>query len=255
MSAAHLVLLRHGESVWNSGDRFAGWVDVPLTADGVRRAADVGKSLADAGLVPTAVHTSQLQRAMDTAAEVIGATGADPAIRRSWRLNERHYGAWQGRRREDVLAEVGKERFSEVRRGWSARPPASAQPGSTGVHPELRRLGTAADSAGGHLELRRPGTAADGAGEYSELRRPGITGESLSDVWDRLAPYWHETISADLTPGAVVLVVAHGNSLRPLVKHLDGLGESEIGSLELAVGHPRIYRVEQGDASSTLIER
>lgn len=239
MSAAHLVLLRHGESVWNSGDRFAGWVDVPLTADGVRRAADVGKSLADAGLVPTAVHTSQLQRAMDTAAEVIGATGADPAIRRSWRLNERHYGAWQGRRREDVLAEVGKECFSEVRRGWSARPPASAEPGSTGVHPELRR----------------PGTAADSAGEYSELRRPGITGESLSDVWDRLAPYWHETISADLTPGAVVLVVAHGNSLRPLVKHLDGLGESEIGSLELAVGLPRIYRVEQGDASSTLIER
>jgi 2,3-bisphosphoglycerate-dependent phosphoglycerate mutase len=213
VTAAHLVLLRHGESVWNSADRFAGWVDIPLTPAGVRRAAEVGKHLADAGLVPTAVHTSRLRRAVDTAAQVVCATGAGPVPRRSWRLNERHYGAWQGRSRQDVLAEVGPDHYATVRRGWSARPPASGEPAA--------------------------------AGEFPELRRPGVDAESLADVWARLAPYWHETVHADLTAGAVVLLVAHGNSLRPLVRHLDGLGELETGALEIAVGRPRIYRFER----------
>jgi 2,3-bisphosphoglycerate-dependent phosphoglycerate mutase len=170
------------------------------------KAADAGRELAGAGLVPAAVHTSELRRAIDTASEVAGVTGGHPATRRSWRLNERHYGAWQGRSRRDVLAEVGEEYFIEVPRGWSARPPA--------------------------------GEMGSGA-EYPELRRPGVTAESLADVWTRLQPYWRESIKRDLTAGAVVLVVAHGNSLRALVKHLDGLGEAELGSFELAVGSPR----------------
>jgi 2,3-bisphosphoglycerate-dependent phosphoglycerate mutase len=214
--AAHLVLLRHGESVWNSADRFGGWVDIPLTAHGVRQAADAGRNLARAGLVPTAVHTSELRRAIDTASEVTGVTGGRPATRRSWRLNERHYGGWQGRSRRDVLAEVGEEYFTEVRRGWSARPPASG-----------------------------PRSGA----EYPELRRPGVTAESLADVWTRLQPYWRESITRDLTTGAVVLVVAHGNSLRALVRHLDGLGEAELGSFELAVGRPRVYRFDRPDSA------
>lgn len=197
------MLLRHGESVWNSADRFAGWTDIPLTATGVRQAAEAGRRLAEAGLAPTVVHTSELRRATGTAAEL----GGNPVVRRSWRLNERHYGAWQGRRRADVRAEVGGERFAAVRRGWSARPPAGP----------------------------------DAAGEHPELRRTGVEAESLADVWERLAPYWHETIVKDVTDDAAVIVVAHGNSLRALLKHLDGLDETEIGSVELSVGRPRIY--------------
>jgi 2,3-bisphosphoglycerate-dependent phosphoglycerate mutase len=200
---AHLVLLRHGESVWNRADRFAGWADVPLSSRGLRQAGEAGRRLAEAGLTPTVVHTSELRRAVDTAAGL----GADGVMRRSWRLNERHYGAWQGRRRADVRAEVGEERFAAVRRGWSARPPAG--PGAPG--------------------------------EYPELRRTGVEAESLADVWRRLSPYWHETIAPDLTGDAVVVVVAHGNSLRALVKHLDGLDEKQIGSVELSVGGPRVY--------------
>jgi 2,3-bisphosphoglycerate-dependent phosphoglycerate mutase len=214
--AAHLVLLRHGESVWNSADRFGGWVDIPLTAPGVRQAADAGRNLVRAGLVPTAVHTSELRRAIDTASEVARVTGGRPATRRSWRLNERHYGAWQGRSRRDVLAEVGEEHFTEVRRGWSARPPE--------------------------------GGPRSGA-EYPELGRTGVTAESLADVWTRLQPYWHESITRDLTTDAVVLVVAHGNSLRALVRHLDGLDEAELGSFELAVGRPRVYRFDRPDST------
>ncbi|MBZ4488137.1 phosphoglyceromutase [Microbacterium sp. cx-55] len=220
MTTPHtLILLRHGQSQWNELNLFTGWVDVRLTEQGKAEAQRGGELLAEAGLLPDVVHTSLLSRAIQTANIALDA--ADRLwipVTRSWRLNERHYGALQGKDKAETLAEFGQEQFMLWRRSFDVPPP----------------------------EL-------DDASEYSQIGDPryvGIDGdvprtESLKLVIDRLLPYWDDAIVPDLTAGKTVLVAAHGNSLRGLVKHLEGISDDDIAELNIPTGIPLVYRLDE----------
>ncbi|CAI7976666.1 2,3-bisphosphoglycerate-dependent phosphoglycerate mutase [Frankia sp. Hr75.2] len=189
-----LLLLRHGESSWNAADRFAGWVDVPLSALGRVQAGRCGDLLRDTGLFPDVVHTSLLRRAVSTADLALDAADRHwIPVRRSWRLNERHYGALQGRNRMQVRAEYGADLLRFWRRSFHGTPPPIA-PGSL--------FGQDDDARYRELGVRVPRT------------------ESIADVLDRLRPYYESEIANDLGAGRTVLVVAHGNVLRALIRHL-----------------------------------
>jgi 2,3-bisphosphoglycerate-dependent phosphoglycerate mutase len=214
-----LILLRHGQSQWNELNLFTGWVDVRLTEQGKAEAQRGGELLAEAGLLPDVVHTSLLSRAIQTANIALDA--ADRLwipVTRSWRLNERHYGALQGKDKAETLAEFGQEQFMLWRRSFDVPPP----------------------------EL-------DDASEYSQIADPryaGIDGdvprtESLKLVIDRLLPYWADAIVPDLNAGKTVLVAAHGNSLRGLVKHLEGISDDDIAELNIPTGIPLVYRLDE----------
>ncbi len=213
---ATLVLLRHGESAWNLSNQFTGWVDVDLTAKGERQAVHGGELLGEAGLLPTVVHTSVLTRAIRTANLTLDAVGRPwLPVRRHWRLNERHYGALQGKDKKQTLEEFGEEQFMLWRRSYDVPPPA-LQPGDEwDVTADPRYAALAPDLV--------PRT------------------ECLADVVTRLLPYWYDRIVPDLRAGETVLVVAHGNSLRALVKHLDGLGGAEVVGLNIPTGEPLRY--------------
>ncbi|WP_433674627.1 phosphoglyceromutase [Microbacterium gorillae] len=213
-----LILLRHGQSQWNELNLFTGWVDVRLTDQGKAEAARGGQLLAEAGILPDVLHTSLLSRAIQTAN--IALDNADRLwipVKRSWRLNERHYGALQGKDKAETLAEFGPEQFQLWRRSFDVPPPALAD-----------------DS------------------EFSQVNDPryaGIDGdiprtESLSLVIDRLLPYWDAEIVPDLRAGKTVLVTAHGNSLRGLVKHLDGISDDDIAELNIPTGIPLVYKLD-----------
>jgi 2,3-bisphosphoglycerate-dependent phosphoglycerate mutase len=214
-----LVLLRHGESVWNSEGLFTGWVDVGLSGKGVKEAEKAGEMLRDAGLAPAVVHTSVLTRAIQTANIALESAGLLwLPVRRSWRLNERHYGALQGKNKAQTRQEYGEKQFMLWRRSYDTPPPPladddpmsqSADPRYAGLPPELR-----------------PRT------------------ECLRDVLWRLLPYWYDAIVSDLLAGQVVLVVAHGNSLRALVKHLDGIPDDDISGLDIPTGIPLVYELD-----------
>jgi len=213
---ATLVLLRHGESAWNLSNQFTGWVDVDLTAKGEQQAVHGGELLREAGLLPTVLHTSVLTRAVRTANLTLDAVGRSwLPVTRHWRLNERHYGALQGKDKKQTLAEFGEEQFMLWRRSYDVPPPAL-----------------------------RPGEQWDVTADprYAALA-PGLVPrtECLADVVDRLLPYWYDRIVPDLRAGATVLVVAHGNSLRALVKHLDGLSEAAVVGLNIPTGQPLRY--------------
>jgi 2,3-bisphosphoglycerate-dependent phosphoglycerate mutase len=214
------LLLRHGESTANADDVFGGWVDYPLTGRGRRQAAAAGRLIASAGLYPGAVHTSVLTRAVDTA-ETVLAEMPSPAlgVRHTWRLNERHYGALQGRRRAEVREELGDEEFDRQRRSLDAVPPPIG------------------DDDPGHPR-RDPRYAAVPAGDLP-------VGESLADVHRRLLPYWQEEIAPDLLAANVTLVVAHGNSLRALCMHLDALSPERVRTLHLPTGVPLRYDLDE----------
>lgn len=218
-----LILLRHGESAWNSENRFTGWVDVPLTARGMQQARRSGDLLRDAGLLPTVLHTSVLTRATGTGTIALEAAGrASVPVHRHWRLNERHYGALQGRDRKAVRAQYGEEQFQLWRRSYDV-PPPPIEPGS-------------------EWDIS------------SDPRYPGLTvprTESLADVVARLLPYWYEVIVPDLSAGQTVLVTAHGNSLRGLVAHLDGLSRHEVLGLNIPTGMPLHYDLDE-DMAPTL---
>lgn len=214
-----LILLRHGQSRWNELNLFTGWVDVRLTDQGKAEAQRGGELLAEADLLPDVVHTSLLSRAIQTADIALDA--ADRLwipVKRSWRLNERHYGALQGKDKAETLAEFGQEQFMLWRRSFDVPPPDLAD-----------------DS------------------EYSQsrdVRYEGIDGdlprtESLKLVIDRLLPYWTDAIVPDLEAGKTVLVAAHGNSLRGLVKHLEGISDSDIAELNIPTGIPLVYRLDE----------
>jgi 2,3-bisphosphoglycerate-dependent phosphoglycerate mutase len=219
--AGTLVLLRHGQSTANADDSFSGWLDVALSERGAREAARAGALLAEHGLLPDAVHTSVLARAIRTA-DIALATVGRPwlATRRSWRLNERHYGAWQGRARSDVREEVGDEAFALVRRSPEHAPPRLPvdDPSSARFDPRYGALP---------------------AGDLP-------TAESLADVRRRVVPYWQDVIAADLAAGRTCLVVAHGNSLRALCMHLDALGPDEVSGLNIPTGVPLRYDLDRG---------
>jgi 2,3-bisphosphoglycerate-dependent phosphoglycerate mutase len=211
-----LVLLRHGESTANADDVFGGWLDFPLTNRGRDQAAAAGRLIRDAGIAPGAVHTSLLTRAMDTADIVVAeARSGKPPIRRSWRLNERHYGALQGRRRSDVRREFGPQIYADWRRSYHLAPPAIGPD-----HPDHPR--------------HDPRYAA-----LPERELPAA--ESLAAVRRRLVPYWQDAIAADLAAQHATLVVAHGNSLRALCMHLDGLTPHEVSALHIPTGVPLRY--------------
>jgi 2,3-bisphosphoglycerate-dependent phosphoglycerate mutase len=215
------VLLRHGESAWNAEGLFTGWVDVGLSERGIAEAGQAGRLLGESGLRPDVVYTSVLTRAIQTANVTLDAAGlAWLPVRRSWRLNERHYGALQGKGKARTRAEFGDEQFMLWRRSYDVPPPplADDDPLSQVADPRYALL------------------------PDEVLPRT----ECLRDVVGRLLPYWQDAIAGDLAVGRTVLVVAHGNSLRALVKHLDGIGDAEIAELNIPTGIPLVYQLDRG---------
>ena len=214
-----VVLLRHGESVWNAEGLFTGWVDVGLSGQGEAEAARAGTLLAEAGMRPDIVHTSVLTRAIQTANAALEAAGlAWLPVRRSWRLNERHYGALQGKNKAQTRQQYGDEQFMLWRRSYDVPPPPLADDDP---------LAQARDARYAIIpEEIRPRT------------------ECLKDVVHRLLPYWYDAIIPDLAAGRTVLVVAHGNSLRALVKHLDAIADAQIAELNIPTGIPLVYELD-----------
>src|SRR6185503_3160565 len=214
-----LILLRHGESTWNAENRFTGWVDVDLTDKGRAEAVSGGEQLKEAGLLPDLVHTSLLRRAITTAN--LSLDVADRhwiPVRRSWRLNERHYGALQGKDKKQTLEQYGEEMFMTWRRSYDVPPPP--QP----VDDEFS-------------QAHDP--------RYADIEGGPPVAECLKDVVERMLPYWESAIVPDLRAGKTVLVSAHGNSLRGVVKHLDGISDEDIVGLNIPTGIPLIYRLDQ----------
>jgi 2,3-bisphosphoglycerate-dependent phosphoglycerate mutase len=213
MNLGTLVLLRHGESEWNAKNLFTGWVDVPLTARGEREALRCGELMCEAGVLPDVVHTSVLRRAISTA--YLALDVADRhwiPVRRDWRLNERHYGALQGMDKTQIREGYGDEQFALWRRSYDTRPP-----------PIERGNEFSQDSDPRYAGVDIPRT------------------ECLADVVTRMLPYWESSVVPDLRAGRTVLVAAHGNSLRALVKHLDGIDEQTVAGLNIPTGIPLRY--------------
>ena len=212
-----LVLLRHGESEWNAKNLFTGWVDVALSEKGRAEAKRGGELLAARKILPDIVHTSLLRRAISTSQIALEACGRHwIPVKRSWRLNERHYGALQGKDKAATLAAYGEEQFKLWRRSFDVPPPpiADTDEFSQAHDPRYAGLGSA-----------MPKT------------------ECLKDVVARMLPYWSEAIVPDLKENKTVLVTAHGNSLRALVKHLDGISDSDIAELNIPTGIPLVYQL------------
>ena len=211
-----LVLLRHGFSDWNEKNLFTGWVDVRLTERGIEEGRNAGRLIAEAGLLPDVLFTSLLTRAIQTADEaLLAADRAWLPVVRDWRLNERHYGALQGKDKKQTLQEYGEEQFMLWRRSYDTPPPA--------------------------IEIDD---------EYSQYNDPRYASlppelkprtECLKDVLERALPYWYDQIVPDLLAGKTVLVAAHGNSLRAIVKHLDQISDEAIAKLNIPTGIPLRY--------------
>lgn len=214
-----LVLLRHGQSTWNADNRFTGWHDVPLTDAGRDEARRAGQLLAEAGVDIEVVHTSLQQRAITTAnlaLEELGRLWVDQ--RRHWRLNERHYGDLQGRNKAETAALYGPEQVHVWRRSYDVRPPPLARD-----------------------DPRHPGNDT----RYADLDADLLpASECLGDVVSRMLPYWHDFIAGDLIVGRVVMVAAHGNSLRALVKHLRRISDDDIVHLEIPTGIPLVFELD-----------
>ncbi len=218
MSAAQLILLRHGESTWNEEGRFTGWVDVDLTERGVAEAVRAGELLVG-DAAPDVVHTSVLRRAIRTTELALDTAGRSwLPVRRSWRLNERHYGALQGKNKEETRLEFGDEQYMLWRRSYDVPPPPLSPDSELAATHDPRYRFLPPDVL--------PAT------------------ECLKDVLVRVLPYWADAIVPDLRAGMRVLVVAHGNSLRALVKHLDGISDAAIAELNLPTGVPLLYELD-----------
>ena len=211
-----LVLLRHGQSVWNAENLFTGWVDVPLSETGEQEARRGGELMRAAGLLPDVVHTSLLRRAISTANLALDACDRHwIPVRRDWRLNERHYGALQGKDKKQTLEQFGEAQVMEWRRSYDV-PPPPIDPGS---------------------EFDQASDPRYASGEVPRT-------ECLADVVARFLPYWESAVVPDLRSGKVVLLAAHGNSLRALVKHLDGISDEEIVGLNIPTGIPLLYELD-----------
>lgn len=216
---AKLILLRHGESVWNRADRFTGWTDVDLSEKGRAEAREAAALLATYGLRPDWCCSSYLKRAIRTLWIVLDEMDAMwLPVEKHWRLNERHYGALQGLNKAETAERVGAEQVYTWRRSYAVRPPA--------------------------LEVsdeRFPGRDP----RYAALRTEDLPlTESLADVVTRLQPFWNDGIAPQIEAGRTVLVVAHGNSLRAMVKYLDDVSDKEISNLEIATGAPICYELD-----------
>ena len=211
----NLILLRHGESEWNAKNLFTGWVDVRLSAKGEDEARRGGVLLKERNLLPDVVYTSLLRRAITTSQLALDSCDRHwIPVARTWRLNERHYGALQGKDKAQTLAQYGEEQFALWRRSFDVPPPA-IEDGSE--------------------------FSQDADPRYSDLGADLPRTECLKDVVTRMLPYWHDAIVPDLKKGHTVLVTAHGNSLRALVKHLDGISDEDIAGLNIPTGIPLLY--------------
>ena len=216
---ATLVLLRHGQSTWNLENRFTGWTDVPLTDTGRGEAISAGALMAEAALSFDVVHTSLLRRAITTANLALDQMNLHwLPVKRHWLLNERHYGALQGLNKKETAQAHSPELVFEWRRSYATPPPPLDLDDER--HPRFDPMYASIE------QDRLPAT------------------ECLADVVDRMIPYWTEEIVPDLAPGRGVLIVAHGNSLRALLKHLKGLSEEEITSLNIATGIPVVVDLD-----------
>ena len=215
--STQLILLRHGESEWNAKNLFTGWVDVNLSEKGRAEAKRGGELLKERGLLPNIVHTSLLRRAIDTSQ--IALDECDRSwipVHRSWRLNERHYGALQGKDKAQTLAAYGEEQFMLWRRSFDVPPPPIEDNDEFSQAHDPR---------------------------YADLGDALPKSECLKDVVVRMLPYWFDAIIPDLTAHKTVLVTAHGNSLRALVKHLDGISDADIAGLNIPTGIPLLYEL------------
>jgi 2,3-bisphosphoglycerate-dependent phosphoglycerate mutase len=215
----NLILLRHGNSVWNQKNLFTGWVDVDLSDQGREEAKRAGELLGESGLTPDVLYTSLLKRAINTAHIALDQIDRNwiPTLR-NWRLNERHYGALQGLDKAETLEKYGAELFQTWRRSFDVPPPPIADDN------EFSQVGDA---------------------RYADLGAGIPRTECLKDVLVRMTPYWESDISASLKAGKTVLVTAHGNSLRALVKHLDGVSDEDIAELNIPTGIPLHYKLDQ----------
>ena len=215
-----LILLRHGESEWNAKNLFTGWVDVDINEKGLAEADRGAKLLKEENLLPDKLHTSLLRRAIHTANIVLD--GCDRhwiPVERSWRLNERHYGGLQGLNKAETLAKYGEKQFMEWRRSYDTPPPPLAKDSEWSQWDDPRYA------------------------DIPEHERPQT--ECLADVVKRMLPYWESNIVPDLKAGKVVMVAAHGNSLRALVKHLDEISDADIAGLNIPTGIPLLYELDE----------
>ena len=219
MTTHTLILLRHGNSEWNQKNLFTGWVDVRLTEQGIGEAKRAGELLAAAKLLPDVLYTSVLTRAIQTANLALDV--ADRAwipVKRSWRLNERHYGALQGKDKAQTLAEYGAEQFQLWRRSFDVPPPPL-------------------EDSSEFSQVNDP--------RYADIDGTLPNTECLKDVIERMLPYWESDIKGDLAAGKTVLVTAHGNSLRAMVKHLEGISDDDIAELNIPTGIPLVYTLDE----------
>ena len=215
--STQLILLRHGESEWNAKNLFTGWVDVRLSEKGQIEAKRGGQLLLERGLLPNVLHTSLLRRAINTSQIALDECDRPwIPVHRSWRLNERHYGALQGKDKAQTLAQYGEEQFQLYRRSFDF-PPPPIEDGD-----EFSQVGDP---------------------RYADLGESLPKSECLKDVVDRMLPYWFDAIIPDLNAHKTVLVTAHGNSLRALVKHLDGISDADIAALNIPTGIPLLYEL------------
>ena len=218
MSIGKLILLRHGQSQWNAKNLFTGWVDVALSSQGEAEAKRAGELLKEKNLLPDVLHTSLLTRAIHTAEIALGACERKwIPVSRSWRLNERHYGALQGKDKAATLKEYGEEQFKLWRRSFDTPPPAIADSDQYSQASDIR---------------------------YKDLGPDLPKTECLKDVVKRLMPYLDNEIAKDLRQAKTVLVVAHGNSIRAIVKHLSCISDSDIAEVNIPTGIPLLYRFD-----------
>ena len=213
-----LVLVRHGQSMWNLENRFTGWTDVELSEQGIKEAKEAGKVLKEKGFSFDVAYTSVLKRANDTLGYILEELGEqDIPVKKSWRLNERHYGALQGLNKDETREKYGEEQVLLWRRSTDVRPPALSKD-----------------------DERYPGNDS----KYSELKEELPTTENLIDTIERVMIYWNSDIVKDLKAGKKVIIAAHGNSLRGLIKYLDDMTDEEVIGLELQTGNPICYELD-----------
>lgn len=214
-----LVLVRHGQSMWNLENRFTGWTDVELSEQGIKEAKEAGKVLKEKGFSFDVAYTSVLKRANDTLGYILEELGEqDIPVKKSWRLNERHYGALQGLNKDETREKYGEEQVLLWRRSTDVRPPALSKD-----------------------DERYPGSDS----KYSELKEEELpTTENLIDTIERVMVYWNSNIVKDLKAGKKVIIAAHGNSLRGLIKYLDNMTDEEVIKLELQTGNPICYELD-----------
>jgi len=207
-----LVIIRHGESVWNKENVFTGWIDAPLSEKGIEQAKKAGQLLKEKGFSFDLAFTSSLERAQNTLDLILKEMNISIPVEKSWRLNERHYGALQGMNKDEMRKKFGTEQVEIWRRSYDVRPPAKIE----------------------KKELK-----------YEEVKEGEVpSAESLKDTEERLLPYWKEKIIPAIKEGKRIIISAHGNSIRSLIKNIEGLSGDEIVKIEIPIGIPLVYELD-----------